>query len=203
MQVFRQISGAYDCPLALGRSQFHLPVFSRGALGQEGEVLSVASHLYNLSRLELSFQDSFRYFVFNWEEEQISLPYVQLPEEYAIFSEIDNSFFSLTDTEQHRFLSLCLQHLKTQLLNLYIKLNVVRVLPKLSITFDKDGAIVLNWAYTSFRVYFNFETVVENSYYGIVAQNSEDTIFSNAGKLNDRNYALVINNILQYVIENS
>lgn len=151
---------------------------------------------------KLPYQQTDSYVLEN-EEQQTGAIYAQLPEEYAIFSEIDNAFFVLNDTEQHRLLSRCLQHLKVQLLNLYIKSDVVRILPKLSTTSDEDGAIVLNWAYTSFRVYFNFETEADNSYYGIVAQNDEDSIFTNSGKLNFKNYISVINNILLFVIENS
>lgn len=151
---------------------------------------------------KLSYQQTISY-VLDHGEQQIGPIYAQLPEEYAIFSEIDDTFFSLNDTEQHRLLSRCLQHLKVQLVNLYIKSDIVRILPKLKVTSDEDGAIVLNWAYTSFRVYFNFEADADNSYYGIVAQTNEDSIFTNSGKLNFKNYISVINNILLYVVENS
>lgn len=142
-------------------------------------------------------------YAWNLEEKSITSIYMQLPEEYAVFSEIDNKYFFLDDTEQHRLLSMCLKHLKTQLVNLYVKFDITRILPKLSITFDEDKAIVLNWTHTNFRVYFNFEVVADSSYYGIVAQNNEGGIFTNSGRLDTENYNLVMNNILQYVIENS
>lgn len=128
--------------------------------------------------------------------------YTPLPEEYSIFSEIDLSFFSLCDTEQHCLLSMCLQYLKKQLLKLYMQFGVVRILPKLSASFD-DEAIILNWAYTNFRIYFNFENSLNSSYYGIVAQINEENIFTNSGKLNKSNYANVIDVLLQFVIEYS
>lgn len=137
------------------------------------------------------------------DEVQVATAYTSLPEEYAIFSEIDKSFFSLNDTEQHRFLSLCLQYLKKLLLEIYKRIGVVRVLPKLSTSLDEDGAIILNWAYTNFRIYFNFENLIDSSYYGIVAQSSEDAIFTNSGKINESNYTSVIETLLKYVIENS
>ena len=129
--------------------------------------------------------------------------YAILPEEYSIFSEIDNSYFVRNETDQYRLLGLCLQRLKTQLLNIYAKYGIIRVLPKLSITSDEDDAIILNWAYANFRIYFNFEKVIDSSYYGIVAQNTEETIFTNAGKLSETNYTTVIDMILTYVIDNS
>lgn len=132
-----------------------------------------------------------------------ALNYFLLPEEYEIFSEIDNSYFVQNETDQYRLLALCLHHLKSQLLNIYSHHGIIRVLPKLSITMDEDEAIILNWAYTNFRIHLNFEKVIEHSHYGIVAQHTEETIFTNVGKLTETNYASVINMILAYVIDNS
>lgn len=129
--------------------------------------------------------------------------YTLLPEEYSIFSEIDGSCFTRNDTAQDRFLALCLQYLKNRLLKIYAQYGVIRVLPKLSITSDEDDAIVLNWAYANFRIYFTFEKSIENSYYGIVAQNTEETVFTNSGKLTETNYSSIIDMILAYVIDNS
>lgn len=137
------------------------------------------------------------------KKQGVHAKYSLLPEEYAIFADLDSSLFVLGDTEQHRFLAKCLQHLQSQLRNILVHYGIVRVLPKLSITNDEDGAIVLNWAYTNFRIYLNFELSVDNSYYGIVAQNNEENIFTNSGKLNDRNYVSVIDMLLKYVIDNS
>ncbi len=136
-------------------------------------------------------------------ESDVSLSYTLLPEEYSVFSELNEDLFVLTDTEQHQFLSQCLQYLKYQLLNIYAQYGIIRVLPKLSASTDEDKAIILNWAYTSFRVYFNFEVIVDNSYYGIVAQNAENSIFTNSGKLNKENYTSIMDSILQYIMENS
>lgn len=137
-------------------------------------------------------------------EEQGAHPkYLMLPEEYAIFTDFDHSLFVLEDTEQHRFLAMCLQHLQKQLRNIFAHYGIVKVLPKMNITNDADDAIVLNWAYTTFRIYFNFELCVDASYYGIVAQNNEDSIFTHSGKLNDKNYMSVIDMLLKYVIDNS
>ena len=97
----------------------------------------------------------------------------------------------------------CLQYLKNRLLKIYAQYGVIRVLPKLSITSDEDDAIVLNWAYANFRIYFTFEKSIENSYYGIVAQNTEETVFTNSGKLTETNYSSIIDMILAYVIDYS
>lgn len=148
------------------------------------------------------YQQSDTYLV-GEKKQGVHTKYSMLPEEYAIFADLDNSLFVLDDTEQHRFLAKCLQHLQSQLRNIFVHYGIVQVLPKLSITNDEDGAIILNWAYTNFRIYMNFEHSVDNSYYGIVAQNNEENIFTNSGKLNDRNYVSIINMLLKYVINNS
>lgn len=142
-------------------------------------------------------------YVIRNDGKRTSLLYTQLPEEYAVFSDLDDSLLSSQDTEQHRFLSLCLQHLKTQLLNIYANNGVVRILPKLSIAIDNDDAIVVNWAYTNFRIYFTIEKCIENSFYGIVAQQHDESVFSSSGKFIEDNYVSVINMLLKYVFENT
>lgn len=129
--------------------------------------------------------------------------YALLPEEYSIFSEIDCDSFERNDTAQNNFLALCLRYMKSQIHKIYAQYGVIRVLPKLSISSDEDDAIVLNWAYANFRIYFNFEKIIENSYYGIVAYNMEETMFTNSGRLTETNYPSVIDRILAYVIDNS
>lgn len=132
----------------------------------------------------------------------VSRQYARLPEEYAVFSKINENCFHLTDTEQHQLLSACLRHMRSCLLDLYTQVGVVRVLPKLSITMDDDEAIILNWAYTGFRIYFNFERAVEHSFFGIVVQH-EDGVATNTGKLNSENCASVVESVLLYVINHS
>ena len=142
-------------------------------------------------------------YVIRNDGKRISLLYTQLPEEYAIFSDLDDSLLSNQDTEQHEFLSKCLQHLKIELLNIYANNGVVRILPKLSIALDSDDAFVVNWAYTNFRIYFTIEKCIENSFYGIIAQQNDESIFSNSGKFVEGNYVSVINMLLNYVFENT
>lgn len=142
-------------------------------------------------------------YITNEKDQYLASNYTLLPEEYSIFSEIDVSFFTQNNTAQDRFIALFLQYLKNCLLKIYTQYGVIRVLPKLSITLDEDEAIVLNWAYANFRIYFTFEKVIENSYYGIVAQDTEETVFTNVGKLTEINYSSIIDMILAYVIDNS
>ncbi|MHC1787387.1 MAG: hypothetical protein AB9880_10040 [Christensenellales bacterium] len=125
-----------------------------------------------------------------------------LPEEYSVFSDVDGKFFVTHDTGQHQLLALCLNYLKKQLFSLYTLKGIIRVLPKLSITYDMDNAIVINWAYSLFRVFLNFEFEANNSYYGIVIQNEEDGIFTKAGRLNTKNFESIIEMVLTYVIDN-
>lgn len=134
------------------------------------------------------------------DESQAISNYLILPEAYDIFSAISNEFFVLSDTEQHRFLSLCLQYLKEQLLHLYVTLGIIRILPKLSISVDIDNAIILNWAYANFRIFFNFEQSVRDSFFGVATQSDEDHVSLNSGKLNEENYTTIIDTILKLVI---
>ena len=133
--------------------------------------------------------------------QQNTLPtYFPLPEEYSVFEDIDNGFFYLEDTAQHRLISLCLQQLKKSLYQLYELYGILRPLPKLKISHDEDDAIILNWAYVGFRIYINFEVAINNSYYGIVALNGEDKFDSSTGKIDDKNYVSVIEQILHYIM---
>mgnify|MGYP000108169375 CR=1 FL=1 len=158
---------------------------------------SYLSYNNELTKRE-KYQRSSSYIVNSEDNESdVSLNYTLLPEEYSVFSELNEDLFVLSDTEQHQFLSQCLQYLKYQLLNIYAQYGIIRVLPKLSASTDEDKAIILNWAYTNFRVYFNFEVIVDNSYYGIVAQNAENSIFTNSGKLNKKNYTSINGKFLE------
>ena len=129
--------------------------------------------------------------------------YGVLPEEYSIFSKIDSSYFTKNDTAQHRFLAVCLQYLKKKLLWAVKRYEVTQVLPKLSITFDEDDAIILNWAYVNYRIYFSFEKKIENSYYGIVAQAAEERTSIDTGRLTEKNFSAIFDMVLNYVFENS
>lgn len=146
---------------------------------------------------------STRTYAIHDEVQQVLSSYSMLPEEYDIFSDIDNSYFLLEDTKQHRLLSSCLKYLRDQLFRLYVQYGAVRILPKLKMLLDSDGAIVLNWAYATFRIYFSFESSIDNSFFGMVAQQTEDTMFTSTGKLNEMNYQDAINKALEYAISNS
>ena len=71
------------------------------------------------------------------------------------------------------------------------------------IEIDAEDAIVLNLAYANYRIFFNFEKKINNSYYGIVSKNEYDVFKSISGKLNEENYQDVIIKILQYILKNS
>lgn len=132
----------------------------------------------------------------------ISRQYAALPEEYTIFSSLDGSVLELANANQRRFILMCLQYMRSQLIAL-TQFGVIRILPKLSTTVDQDNAIILNWVNTNFRIYFSFEQFIENSYYGVIAQDSYRNISTNTGLLNEENYSSVIDLILSYVINNS
>ena len=155
--------------------------------------------LETLPRRKSAYQSSKSY-ICEDDMQQSTLTYTLLPEEYSVFSEIDPTYFLLDDTEQHSFLASCLLYLKAQLLNIYTKVGVICIFPKISISMESDGAITLNWAYANFRIYFNFEPLVDNSFYGMVAQSVDENIFTNVGKLNKKNFHAVIDSLLEYVV---
>ena len=132
----------------------------------------------------------------------ISQQYAPLPKEYANFSSFDGSILELANENQRQLISICLEHLRRRLIEL-MQYGIVRVLPKLIAKVDQDNAIVLNWVHVNFRIYFNFEQSIENSYYGVISQDGSGGISTKTGKLNEDNYVGIIDAILAYVIDNS
>jgi len=132
----------------------------------------------------------------------VAQQYTPLPEEYTIFSNLDVSIFKSATTGQEHLISMFLQQMKIRLIELSQN-GTVRILPKLIATTDQDDAIILNWIGANFRIYFSFEKIAENSYYGIITQDHIGNISTTAGKLNEGNYVPVIEYVLSYVINNS
>lgn len=132
---------------------------------------------------------------------QKTFRYVALPEEYSIFSEIEHAYFVLDDTDQHSLLASVLQYMKENLMSLYMKCGIICALPKLNISFENDGAIVLNWAYDKFRIFFNFEVLVDNSHFGIAVQLDDKTMSTATGKIDKENFKTIIDFLLHRVIE--
>ena len=83
-------------------------------------------------------------------------------------------------------------------------IHINNVLSKLIINEEADGAVLLEWGFSNFRICFAFEKNIEDSSYNIV---SDDRItgeyFSRSSKLTDDNYAAIIQQIFNLVLENT
>lgn len=130
--------------------------------------------------------------------------YSLLPEEYDVFSEIDPKLFLREDTEQQKLISLCLIYIKEQLISLFLEKGVICVLPKLKYI-TEENAVILNWAYSGYRVFFSFnnDEMGATAFCGIVVQSDEESVETQMKKLDIKNYRLVLAGILKIVIENS
>lgn len=128
-----------------------------------------------------------------------------LPEEYSVFSEIDQNYFLEGSTKQSELISKCLNYMKEQLRALFVRKGIIGQLPKLHCDVDSDGAVSFGWAYSGYRIFFFFEEDNEcfDAYSGVVMQNDEDIISTKTQKLTINNYQQVIGNALKLIIENS
>lgn len=127
--------------------------------------------------------------------------YQILPEEYDIFSKLNHDLLLNKSSLQTEFLSRFLDEFKSSLLYLYSQYGIIKILPKMFLTTDDDQALILNWIDTNYRIFFNFENNVEDSYFGIAATDSESNFSSTSGKLNDNNYQAIIQKVIIYVCE--
>lgn len=134
-----------------------------------------------------------------------SKKYSLLPEEYDVFSELDQSFFTRKETRQLEFISKCLLYMKDCLLDFYYRNGVACILPKLICAIDDDGTITFSMALSSFRAFMSFEDERGNddAYYGVVSQIDEDSVSSETKKLTEDNYEAAIQSFLQVIINNS
>ena len=137
--------------------------------------------------------------------DKVGISYLLLPEEYDIFSEIDSSLLSKTDTPQYELISLCLLYMRESLLELYLSNNIICVLPKLNESHAFNGTITFYWAYTGFRASLSFEDEQGkyDAYCSIVYQTDENTVSTKTSKINRINYKNVMREILQLVVDQS
>lgn len=139
------------------------------------------------------------------DERDLLRKYRLLPEEYDIFSKLDQSFFSHLETKQLKFISICLQYMKQCLVDFYLGHGIVCILPKLLYTQDDEGAITFNMALSNFRAFMSFEGEKGNygAYYGIVSRTDVDSVSSETKKLTYENYKTAIQTFLQILINNA
>ncbi len=128
-----------------------------------------------------------------------------LPEEYDIFSELDQSFFTHKETRQSEFISTCLTYMKECLLDFYCRQGIVCILPKLLCSQDNEGAITFSMALSNFRAFMSFEGEKGNydAYYGVVSQLDDESVSSETQKLTSENYKTAIQSFLQILVNNA
>lgn len=127
------------------------------------------------------------------------LGYVILPEEYNVFEKLVNVDLSFCTEEQiNLFRKICLQISQT-LKFVYHKYGIIKVLPKMELSIDDENAIILNWPYNVYRIYFDIERNVSSSFYGLIVADAENSIQSKTEIITKENCAPIISNIIQYV----
>lgn len=131
--------------------------------------------------------------------------YNLLPEEYDMFSELDQSLFAQKGTRQVEFISTCLLYMKKCLIDFYNMNGVICILPKLICTKDDDDTVTFSMALSSFRAFISFEGERGNNdaYYGVLSQTEENSVSSETKKLTTENYEVAIRSFLQVIINNS
>lgn len=132
------------------------------------------------------------------------IQYKQLPEEYDVFSEINNELKLLSENinTQQEFINLFCNGLKSTLLK-EVEYNGIRtILPKFSINKDSEEAYILNLIKNNYRIFINFEKNIENSFYGIILQQVSDSYFSTTGKINSSNYLSFIDKLSKIILSN-
>lgn len=131
--------------------------------------------------------------------------YILLPEEYNIFSEINQSLFINGNTKQDKLIAMCLKTMRENLLFLYSTQGIICILPKLTYYEDQEKTITFNWANSNFRAFLSFESEVGgyDAYCGIIIQFTQDDVSTQTSKLNENNYQKVIGSMMKLIIENS
>lgn len=125
--------------------------------------------------------------------------YSILPEEYNIFPLLDSNLLEEITDGQKELLFSIYRRLKSLLKYIYNTYGVVKILPKLDLYVDSEGAIILNWAYTMFRIYFDIEKNVIKSFYGLVIKESENSIQTRTEIITKENCEEITGEIIQYI----
>lgn len=133
------------------------------------------------------------------DEINIIRDYEILPEEYDVFSALDIDFLKDKETEQIEFLNNICENIRTTLKLIYHRYGILKDLPKLELSVDIDGALILDWTYTLYRIYFDIERDTKKSFYGLVIKESESSIQTKTEILTKENCAEITGQIIQYI----
>ena len=154
----------------------------------------------NDSNQVLNYYDKNTYFNMNdRDDESLILDYDILPEEYNVFSSINFNILSQSDTKQKELLEKIFQCIRSSLKLIYYEYGILKILPKLDLSIDDDGALILNWAYAMYRIYFDIEKDIDNSFYGLIIKDSENSIQTKTELITKENCAEITGQIIQYI----
>ena len=82
--------------------------------------------------------------------------------------------------------------------------DLQKIIPKLNIQYEDDDSIIIYWNSQLFRIFFSFEEKEEENSYGIVENNIEaGSFFTKNGLLKEKDYRLVIDEFIEYVLKNT
>lgn len=131
----------------------------------------------------------------------VSRDYAPLPEEYDVFSAIDNDVIEPCSAEQKSLFGAFLEAMRSALKKQYREEGIQRPLSKMELSLDGEQAIILNWPYISYRAYVDIEKQISDSFYGVILQGDNNQVQTMTGSVNQENCGEVAHNILGYVLE--
>ena len=122
-----------------------------------------------------------------------------LSESIDIFSNVPDEFF---DFEQP--IANFLKIFKQEYYKMSRNFDLQKIIPKLNIQYEDDESIIIYWNSQLFRIFFSFEEKEEENSYGIVENNIEvGSFFTKNGLLKEKDYRLVIDEFIEYVLKNT
>lgn len=122
-----------------------------------------------------------------------------LTESIDIFSNVSSELF---DLEQP--ISNFLKIFKQEYYKASRRFDFQKTIPKLHIECEEDDSTIIYWNSHLFRIFFSFEEKENENSYGIVENNVEaGSFFTKNGLLKEKDYKLVINEFIEYVLKNT
>lgn len=156
------------------------------------------SYLSNNIQPSTGFSVKSSYVVHNSSNE-ILLDYIVLPSEYDVFSQLDFNVLNNCSPDQRKLFDQIYHQITNTLKIIYCNYGVVKPLPKMDLSLDSDGALILTWTYTLFRVYFDIEKNIINSFYGLVIYESDNSIQTKTDLIKSSEFEQVVRQIIQYI----
>lgn len=119
----------------------------------------------------------------------------------SIFSQVNITIDKLSEGEQKNFLTKIIDCIKERIQQEINKGKDISYLPNIETNIDDDTAIIMVWQFPFFRVFFDIEPMVENSFFGYLGKDEFGGSFSKTEPINLANYCQYIESIMNYVIQ--